>query len=111
MAEIYENENTPEIDEYGPDIVSVVDEDGVEHIFEELDRIETDDGKYVALLPVYDDAQEILDSDGELIILAVNEDEDGEIYLEPIEDDALFDEIGKIFEDRLADMFEFDDEE
>ena len=28
---------------YNPDIVSVVDEDGVEHIFEELDRIETDD--------------------------------------------------------------------
>ena len=26
---------------YNPDIVSVVDEDGTEHIFEELDRIET----------------------------------------------------------------------
>ena len=43
-------------EEYNPDIVSVVDEDGVEHIFEELDRIETEDGKFVALLPVYDDA-------------------------------------------------------
>ena len=41
-------------EEFGPDIVSVVDDDGVEHTFEELDRIETDEGKFVALLPVYD---------------------------------------------------------
>ena len=39
-------------EEYTPDIVSIVDEDGKEHIFEELDRIETDDGRYVALLPL-----------------------------------------------------------
>ncbi len=97
-------------DEYGPDLVSVVDEDGVEHTFEELDRIETDEGKFIALLPVYDEAEEILDSDGELIILQVKE-EDGELYLEPIEDDNLFDKIGKLFEERLADIFEFDDEE
>jgi len=96
---------------YGNDLVSVVDENGVEHVFEELDRIETDDGRYVALLPVYDSAEEIIDSDGELIILSVVEDEDGETYLEPIEDDALFDEIGAIFEERLADLFEFNEEE
>lgn len=97
-------------EEYGPDIVSVVDEDGVEHSFEELDRIETDEGKFVALLPIYDEAEEIIDSDGELIILKVTE-EDGELYLEPIEDDNLFNKIGKLFEERLADIFEFDDEE
>lgn len=95
---------------FGPDIVSVVDENGVEHTFEELDRIETDDGRFIALLPIYTEAEEILDGDGELIILTVVEDEDGEIYLEPIEDDALFNEIGQIFEERLADYFEFEEE-
>lgn len=94
---------------YGNDLISVVDEEGVEHTFEELDRIETDDGRYVALLPVYTEAEEILDGDGELIILSVIEDEDGETYLEPIEDEELFDEIGQIFEERLADLFEFDE--
>ena len=94
---------------YNPDIVSVVDEDGVEHIFEELDRIETDDARYVALLPVYDDEQDILDDDGELIILRVSE-EDGETYLEPIEDDEEFDRIGAAFEERLADLFEIEEE-
>lgn len=95
---------------FGNNIVSVVDEEGVEHTFEELDRIETDDGRYIALLPIYNEAEEILDGDGELIILSVVEDEDGETYLEPIEDEALFNEIGDIFEERLADYFEFDEE-
>lgn len=97
-------------EEFNPDLVSVVDENGVAHTFEELDRIETDTAKYVALLPVYEEAEEILDDDGELIILKVVE-EDGETYLEPIEDDDEFDEIGKIFEERLEDLFSFEDGE
>ncbi len=97
-------------EEFNPDIVSVIDEDGVEHIFEELDRIETDDARYVALLPVYDEAEDVLESDGELIILKVEEEDDGESYLCPIEDEKEFNEIGKIFEERLSELFEFDEE-
>ena len=96
-------------EEYNPDIVSGVDEDGVEHIFEELDRIETEDGKFVALLPVYDDAEDIIDDDGEIIILKVEEEDNGDTFLCPIEDEKLFNEVGKYFEDRLSDLF-FEDE-
>ena len=96
--------------EYNPDIVSVVDEEGKEHVFEELDRIETDTGRYVALLPMYDDPQEMLEDSGELIILRVEEDEDGETYLCPIEDDDEFNEVGEAFEERLSDLFDFEDE-
>lgn len=98
------NENE---ENYEPLIVSVVDEDGEEHIFEELDTLELDDKEYVALLPVYDD--DVADEDGELIILMRNYDGD-EIYLEPIEDENEFMRIGKMFEERLSDMFEFDNE-
>ena len=98
-------------EEFGPDIVSVTDEDGVEHIFEELDRIETDDGKkYVALIPIYDDEEEILDSDGDVLILKVLE-ENGENYLVQIEDEKEFNEIGNIFEDRLVEKYEKESEE
>ncbi len=93
-------------DENAPLIVSVIDEEGEEHIFEELDTLEIDDNEYVALLPVYDD--EVTDEDGELIILKRNYDGD-EIYLEPIEDEDEFMKIGRMFEDRLSDIFEFDD--
>ena len=54
--------------DYNPDIVSVVDEEGKEHIFEELDRIETDRGCYVALLPVYDDSEEVLEGEDEVLL-------------------------------------------
>ena len=78
--------------DYNPDIVSVVDEEGKEHIFEELDRIETDRGHYVALLPIYDDTEEILEGEDEVLPLKVIE-EDGETYLTMIEDDDEFEEV------------------
>lgn len=87
-----------------PNLITVNDDDGVTHTFEELDRIETDSGKYLALTPVFDEAQEVLDDDGELIIVRVNDSGD-EIYLEPIEDQDLYDEIGAVFEERLQDLF------
>ena len=97
-------------EEYTPDIVSIVDEEGKEHIFEELDRIETDSGRYIALLPIPETPDSITDEDNALIILKV-EEENGETYLCPIEDDAEFNEVGMAFEERLDDMFEFDNEE
>ena len=89
-----------------PDVVSVIDENGEEHFFEELDRIETDDGKYVALVPIYDEEEEYYDDDDEIILLRVEEENNGDTYLCPIEDNEEFDEVEKIFEERLADLFE-----
>ena len=96
--------------EYNPDIITVTDDDGTEHIFEELDRIESDDNKrYVALRPVYDDAEEILEGDGDIIILEVIEDETGETFLQQIADEEEFDEIGEIMMKRINEKFGFDE--
>lgn len=97
-------------EEYTPDIVSIIDEEGKEHVFEELDRIETDKGRYVALLPLPETPDQIVEEDGELIILKV-EEEKGETYLCPIEDDDEFNEVGQAFEERLSEMFDFNEEE
>lgn len=97
-------------DEFGADLVTVSDEDGNQHQFEMVDAIETDDSRYVALLPVYDDPDDIVDDDGELIILKVTE-ENGEEILEPIDDDKEFDEIAEIFEERLSDLYEIEEME
>ncbi|MBQ8062834.1 MAG: DUF1292 domain-containing protein [Clostridia bacterium] len=93
--------------EYNPNLITVQDDDGVEHVFEELDRIETDQGRYVAMLPTFETEEEMLESDSELIILRVIEEGD-ETYLAAIEDDEEFDEVAEIFEERLADLFEID---
>lgn len=95
-------------EEYGNDIVNVVDDEGNEHQFEVLDAIENDEGRYVALLPVYDDAEDAIEDDGELIILEVV-DRDGEDLLVPIEDEGTFEEIAAVFEERLADYYEINE--
>ncbi len=86
-------------------LVTVIDDDGTEHEFEELDRIETEDGKkYIALLPADDED----DDEGELIILRVIED-NGKNMLEPIEDEEELDEIFEAFQERLTEFFDFDE--
>ncbi len=93
---------------FGPDIVTVIDEEGLEHEFEVLDAIETEDGRFVALLPVYDNPSDTLNDDGELFILSVQE-EDGEEMLVTIDDDQLFDQIADIFEERLSELYKIEE--
>lgn len=97
-------------EEYNPDLVTVMDDDGNEHVFEELDRIETDTARYVALLPYFENAEDMLEDDGEVIVLKVSE-EDGETYLVQIDDDNEYEEISAIFEERLAELFNGEDED
>ncbi len=89
---------------YGPDLITLEDEDGVEHEFEYLDSIKTEDGHFVALIPSHQSAEETLQYDGELVIMQV-EEEDGEEYLVTIEDDELFDKVADIFMDRLEEDY------
>ena len=65
MSEILKNED------YDPDLVTLTDDEGKEYNFEVLDAIETDSDRYLALLPLYDDPQKMLDDSGELVIVKV----------------------------------------
>lgn len=93
--------------EYNPDLITLTDDDGKEYTFEVLDAIETDEGRYLALLPTYDDPQKMLDDSGELVIVKVGE-EDGEEYYYEIEDDDEYETVADAFVDRLEDFFEID---
>lgn len=95
-------------EEYNPDIITLEDDDGKEYTFEVLDRIETEEARYIALLPVYDKPEEMLQDSGELVILKVAE-ENGEEYFVDIEDDAEYDMIADAFTDRLQDIFEIEE--
>jgi len=95
--------------EMSNDILTLVDEDGEEHQFEVADSDEFEGQNYIALIPVYDNPGELLDDSGELVILRVLE-EDGEEYLEAIEDEAEFNKVGDFFVKRLEDIYDFEDE-
>jgi len=90
--------------ETGEDIITLVDDDGEGHEFEIVDSTEMDGGNYVALVPIEDDS----DDSGELVILKVME-EDGEEFLDTIEDEAEFDKVSAIFVKRLEDVFDFEE--
>ncbi len=95
-------------EEYNPDIVTLTDDEGKEYTFEILDAVETDEARYLALLPIHDDPQKLLSDDGELVIVRVNE-ENGEEFFEEIEDDDEYETIADAFIDRLQDVFEIDE--
>ncbi len=95
---------------FGNDIVTLTDDDGKEYSFEILDAIETDSGRYLAMLPYFADAKDRLDDSGELVLVKVFEDEDGEEYFEDIPDDDEYDTIADLFIDRLQDAFEIDEQ-
>ena len=92
------------------DLIKIV-EDGKEYVFEELDRFELDNGKrYIAIIPLYeDDFPNDDEDDGNVIILEVIE-ENGEQMLVQIEDEKTFNEVGNIFEDRLIEKYENDED-
>ena len=93
--------------EYNPDIISLTDENGKEYTFEIVDAIETDTGRYLAMLPSFDDPQKLLDDSGELVIVKVGE-ENGEEYYYEIEDDDEYETVADAFVDRLEELFEID---
>lgn len=99
------------MEEYNPDLLTLTNDDGEEYTFEQLDFIEEGDSKYVALTPYFDDPNDAVEDSGNLVIMRLVSDEEGEEFFEEIEDDAEFDRIGSIFMTRLQDLFDFDQDE
>jgi uncharacterized protein YrzB (UPF0473 family) len=97
----------PDLD-YTPDLYTLVDEEGKEETFELLDVLEIDKQRYFALMPYLPKPEDLLNSDGELVILK-SDMVDGEETLVSIDDDDEFEKIGSIFLQRLEAMFDDDD--
>ncbi len=96
--------------EFTADLVTLTDEDGVDHEFELVDTLEHGGSTYVALLTSAETPEDVLEEDGNLVIMKIVSEGEEEI-LELIEDDDEFDEVSGIFTDRLSDLFEFDIED
>ena len=104
--------NVPGIDmpeeDYQPDLIQLTDEEGVEFNFEVIDAIETEDGRYVALVPMAENGDEINQDDELVILKTFDDDETNESYFEEIEDDDEYDTVADLFVERLKDFYEMD---
>ena len=91
---------------YEPDIISVNDEDGNEVLFELLERYETDDDVYVAITEYRDDDEDIVEADFEVIILKVVTDDNGDEYLEEIQDEMEYEQVSDILMSKVEEKFD-----
>ena len=82
-----------------------MDEEGNETEYEMIDAVELNGQTYVALLPLYENPEDIVEEDYQVVILKMVE-EDGEEILLTINDEAEFDAVWQAFEDRLSDEYE-----
>ncbi|MEW6458582.1 DUF1292 domain-containing protein [Candidatus Desulforudis audaxviator] len=64
------------------EVITLIDEEGVEHDFTVLDILEVDGTEYAILIPVDDEEQE-----DEVVIFKFTEDDEGNEILVEIEDD------------------------
>jgi len=106
------NMNLPEEEQdFQADIITLTDEDGNDHVFELVDTLETEEGRFVALLPYHEKVEDMLDDDATLVILKEEGEEDADLFLAPVESDDEYEKVSEMFMERLADLFEFDVEE
>ena len=96
--------------EFKPDLITLIDEENIEHNFEILDTIENEKGVFYALYPVFESAEEAVEDNGEYYIMEVIE-EDGEEQLAEVDDEALLDELSAVFEQHFEELFDDLDED
>lgn len=95
--------------EYNPDLVTLISDEGEETEFEILDIIENDEGKFYVLYPYYENPADAVNDPGEYYIFEVQE-VNGEEELSEIEDDEKLDRIAEIFEENYNNEFYGDEE-
>ena len=108
MSDNEKREELEEMEEIEYDVLTLVDEDDVEHEFELVDTAEFEDAVYMALVPIYDQPEELLEDSGELVIMKLME-EDGQEFLDAITDEEEYDRVSAFFTERLSDVFDFED--
>lgn len=91
-------------------VITLVDEEGVEHEFEIVDMLEEGGVQYLALVPVIEEPEELLEDPGELVVLKVVA-QGTEEFLEAIEDEDEFNRISAVFMERLGEDYDFIEEE
>ena len=92
-------------DNFGDDIITIVDDDGQEFALEVLDEMDYNGETYVAFLPA--DMKED-DPDYGIIILRSVEDENGDELFESIDDE---DQLNDVYEHFMVLLFDDEDEE
>lgn len=90
--------------DYTPELYTLSDEEGKEQTFELIDTYVDGDERYYAMVPYFENPDDLIQNDGELVILK-SDYVDGEEMLVTIDDDDEYERIGAIFLKRIEEMY------
>lgn len=88
-------------EEYGPDFITIVAEDGTEIELEYVDALEYEGNTYMAFFPTVEDENADEDSDEYGLIILKSEEENGESYVVTVDDEELLDKVYEAFMERF----------
>ena len=92
------------------DVVTLVDEEGVEHSFMMLDIIMVNESEYAIMVPADEGLVDDDSEEQEAVIFRIDEI-DGEQTLTVVEEDAEWDEVAAAWEEMVDDEDEDEDED
>lgn len=93
--------------DYTPDLITLEDEAGQEHQCEVIDTVDHNGEHYLAVVPYVEDPEKMLEEDAQLIIMRVTE-ENGEEFLDIVEDDEELAAVSEVFAARLEDLYDIE---
>ena len=88
-------------EEYGPDFITIVAEDGTEIELEYVDALEYEGVTYMAFFPAVEEGADE-DSDEYGLIILRSEEENGESYVVTVDDEELLDKVYEAFMERFT---------
>lgn len=101
------DENKDMIPEEEDNIVELTDEDGIVSKFEYLTTVSHEGEEYVVLMVLDEDGNEPEGDDGEVVILQIEQDENGEDIYVSVDDD----EISQAVFEKFLEAMDAEDEE
>lgn len=94
-------------DDFGPDFISLTDEDGNEFELEVIDALEYNGQTYVACFPTLDEDTEEAEAEEYGLVILKQVDEDGETFLATPDTDE---ELNAVYEQFMQQLMEEEEE-
>ena len=81
------------------EVLILIDDDGHEHSFELIAELEMEGKSYVVVAPIDEDLDDEEEEEVEITILRATYDEEGNMYLEDIEDDEEWEKVADAWQE------------
>lgn len=95
--------------DFTPDLMTLIDDDGKEHLFEILDSLENENGTFYALFPKSNDDVDDSEIESNYYIFEAIDD-NGEQVLAEVEDPEILNTLAQTFESHFEELYEINDE-